>query len=89
MPSLATPPLTSSLLEPIISRAERLPVVPAGAMKSSPSLRPGVAMMEAAATGNIEACGIRDAWRFSEPVTIVTREEYALMVHKGSVVFHG
>ena len=74
-------------IEPVINFIER-PVQ--SAMKTAPSLKPGIAMMEACAFGQPEAVAIREAWRFSFPIKTVSREEFDSLVERNSqLVFHG
>jgi len=68
---------------------ERVPVDARKALRSSASLRPGPAMMMAAAEGNQEAQAIRDSWRFNFPIRTVSPEELADICDRGRVTFHG
>lgn len=69
---------------------ERVPRhVAATALRPARSLRPGVSMMEAAAAGQLEACAIRDGWRFSYPVRILSRAEQDRFEREIPVVFIG
>lgn len=65
---------------------EKVPRKIVNRLKTAPSLKPGVAMMEAAAAGHPGAKAIRDAWQFqtnrATRVIVVSREEYAAMVDK-------
>lgn len=76
-------------IEEVTNTTQKVPVAARAAIKSAPSLRPGIAMMEASAAGNPEATSIRDAWAFRFPVRIVGRDEYEAMVERNRVVFHG
>jgi hypothetical protein len=75
-------------IDEVISAPERIPTQARSAMKSAPSLRPGVQMMEACVMNHPEATSIRDAWAFRFPVRIVTAEEYRRMI-ENQVVFVG
>lgn len=75
-------------IEPVIDEIELLPGT--ASLKTAPSLKPGLAMMEAAATGNEEACAIRDAWKFrGHPIRVVSPAEFEQMAERGLVVFRG
>jgi hypothetical protein len=75
-------------IDPVINSTERFPAQ--SAMKTAPSLKPGIAMMEACAFGQTEAVAIREAWRFSFPIKTVSREEFDSLVERnGQVVFNG
>jgi hypothetical protein len=75
-------------LEPVITGIEKLSLASRDMLRSAASLRPGMAMMQAAAEGNEEACLIRDSWRFNFPVTVIkTRAEFDALVEKGTVNF--
>lgn len=76
-------------IEPIIDTVEKITLSSSMMLKSAPSLRPGLAMMQAAAEGNKEACAIRDAWKFSYPIRKVTSEQFEAMVNRNPVVFLG
>ncbi len=45
-------------------------------------------MMDACLTNQPEAIAIRDAWRFKQPVLVVSRNEYVAIIERGSVTFH-
>lgn len=68
---------------------ERVPLDARKLLRAAPSLRPGPAMMEAAAAGNPEAQAVRDAWRFSYPVRIVNAEDFAAICKRGEMTFNG
>jgi hypothetical protein len=78
-----------SQIEPVIDTVEKITLSSRQMLKSAPSLRPGLAMMEAAAEGNLQACAVRDAWQFKEPIRKVSREQFEAMVTRNPVVFHG
>ena len=46
-------------------------------------------MMDGCLTKNPESEAIRDAWRFHEPVRIVSREDFANMVEAQNTVVYG
>ena len=46
-------------------------------------------MIEAAALGQPEAVAIRDAWAFSQPVRVMSRADFAKLVERNTVTFHG
>ena len=72
-------------IDAVIETPQRIPAHLA--LKTAPSLKPGLAMMEAAAFGQPEACAIREAWKFKHPVKIMSRDEFALAVERGTVNF--
>jgi len=76
-------------LEEVIEKTERVPAHLA--LKTAPSLKPGIQMMEAAAFGQPEAVAIRDSWAFRENratrVRVLSRDEFTAMVEKGTVTF--
>jgi hypothetical protein len=67
---------------------ERVPRVVVDRLKTARSLKPGESMMNGCVTGDPEAIAIRDAWRFSFPVRVVSRERFAEMEEKGRVTFN-
>jgi hypothetical protein len=74
-------------LDEVIDKPQRLPA--SAAMKTAASLKPGIAMMQAAVAGQPEAVAVRDAWRFNHPVRVVSREEFTKMVERNPVVYGG
>lgn len=85
MPKVQRNPL--AIAEPVIDSVQRLPA--RAAMNTARSLKPGVAIMEAAAQGQPEACVIRDSWRFNYLIRLVTPEQFTEMTGYGEVIFHG
>lgn len=73
-------------VEEVIDDVQKIPRKVVNRLKTAPSLKPGVAMMEAAASGHPGAKAIRDAWVFGQSratrITVVSREEFAAMVEK-------
>lgn len=79
-----------SVCEDKIVEIERVPRhIASATLKKDRSLKPGVAVMEAAAEGQPEACAIRDSWRFQFPVHTVTIERHQCMIERNQVTFHG
>jgi hypothetical protein len=69
--------------DPNAVEIEKIPKKIINRLKTAASLKPGVAMMEAAAMGHPGAIAIRDAWRFQTSkatiIRTVSREDYASM----------
>jgi hypothetical protein len=74
-------------LDPVIDKQQRVVIQSRAALKSAPSLRPGLAMMDGCVCGNPEALSIRDAWKCNHPIKTVSRDEFAAMVERGTVTF--
>ena len=53
------------------------------------SLRPGPSMMDAAARGSVYALAVRDAWRFSSPVTVMSSTELDNLSARCATTFTG
>jgi hypothetical protein len=81
--------MSTSPVESVITGVEKFKIQSRNGLKSAPSLRPGLQMMDGCVCGNPEALAIRNAWKFSHPVRIVSRDEFAAMVARNQVVFHG
>jgi hypothetical protein len=81
----------STYVEPVIKGVEKVKIQSRAGLKSAPSLRPGVEVCEGCAAGNPLAQAIVEAWRFkanrATRIIVVSREEYARMVEKGTVNF--
>jgi hypothetical protein len=73
----------------VITKVELVVVQSRAALKSAPSLRPGIEMMDGCVVGNPEAIAIRNAWRFSFPVRTVSSAEYERIVARGTATFNG
>lgn len=75
--------------EEVIDDVQKIPRKIVNRLKTAPSLKPGVAMMEAAAMGHPGAIAIRDAWRFQTSkatrVVVVSREDFAAMIQKAGL----
>jgi hypothetical protein len=72
-----------------VDREELLPIGQRQCWRTSESLRPGLAMMEAAAQGNKEAIAIRNIWGFRHPVTLISKEAFDRLVQRSAMVFGG
>ncbi|MBS1823427.1 MAG: hypothetical protein JST61_15885 [Acidobacteria bacterium] len=70
-------------------KIERVPARARQVLCAAKSLRPGPAMMEAAASGNPEAIAIRDAWKLSFPIRVVSRKEFEQICARGETTFNG
>jgi hypothetical protein len=72
---------------------EKVPIDARKALRSAPSLRPGAALIEAAAEGNKHAQAIAASWRFQASratvIRVVTPHEFQEMAERGHVTFHG
>jgi hypothetical protein len=82
----------STYVERVINGVEKGKIQSRTGLKSAPSLRPGLQMMDGCLVKNPMAEAIRDAWRFSANratrLVQVSREAYALMIERqGTVTF--
>jgi len=68
---------------------ERVPIQARQVMRAAKSLRPGPVMMNACLSGDPEAQAVRDSWRFSHPVRVVSPEEFKRISEQGETVFNG
>jgi hypothetical protein len=76
-------------VDPVIDKQERVVIQSRSALKSAPSLRPGLAMMDGCLCKSPLAEAIRDSYAFRFPVTIVSHERFAAMAERNLVVFLG
>lgn len=76
-------------IDAVIDTPQRIPAHLA--LKTAPSLKPGLEMMQAAAFGQPEACAIRDAYAFRQNratrVKTVSRDEFEAMISRNPVTY--